>query len=110
MSAIPEDDARSKHSFRSIRQQNSRHVFAELFGAGIRIVVGTVPVNRVIFGDDFVAPLPGYSDRTYLTKAPETVVMLGVTGERQDFKCSSKIHVQTTLFRLAIERRRTVNN
>ena len=44
--AVAQHDARAKNRARHIGEQFAHHVLAEFFRARIRIVVGTVPVDR----------------------------------------------------------------
>src|SRR5579862_15712 len=50
--AIAQDDARPENGLRSVRKQDSRHVLAKFLGAGVGVVVGTIPFDRTILGDD----------------------------------------------------------
>src|ERR1700756_4742991 len=49
MAAVAENDAGAKNRLGRIRKQNVSHVFAEFLGAGVGIIVGTIPLDRLIF-------------------------------------------------------------
>src|ERR1700733_8139818 len=60
MTAVAQNDTRTKDRARSIRKQYAHHVLAKLLGARVGIVVGTVPLDRPGFGHHFVAAPSGY--------------------------------------------------
>src|SRR4029077_16093164 len=92
------------------RKQNVSHVFAEFLGAGVGIIVGAIPFDRLIFSDDFVAALPGYCDGADFAETPQAMIMLGVTSERQHFQGTAQVYIETALFRFAVQRRRAMND
>src|SRR5262249_46675771 len=54
MAAVAQDDAGTEDGFRRIWQQHPRHVLAEFLGTRIRIVIRSVPIDRLVFRDEFV--------------------------------------------------------
>src|SRR5579864_4998517 len=50
--AVAEHDAGTEYGFRYFRQKLTNHVLAKLLSARVGIVVGAVPVNRILFRDD----------------------------------------------------------
>ena len=48
--AVPQHNARTEDGPRNIGQELADHMFAEFFGARVRVVVGAVPVNGIVFG------------------------------------------------------------
>ncbi len=99
-----------KTVFGSIRQQHPRHVLTKFLGARVGIVVGTIPFDRAIFGDDFVAALARYRDGADLAETPQAVIVLRLPRQSQHFERAAQVHVQATLLRLAIQRRRAMNH
>src|SRR5579862_1655152 len=110
MPAIPEDDAGAEDCLGSVGKEHPRHVLAKLLRARVGIVVGAVPLDGAIFRYDFVATLAGHGYGADLAEAAQTVIMLGMPRQREHFERAAQIHVQTTLFRFAIERGGTVDD
>ena len=77
--------------------------------AGVGIVVGAVPFDGAIFRYDFVAALAGDGHGADFAETAQTVIVLGMPRQREHFERAAQIHVQTTLFRLAIERGGAMN-
>ena len=91
-------------------KQLARHVLAEFFRARVRIVIGTVPLNRAIFRHDFVAALARDCDRADFAEAPQPVIVLRMPRQCQHFQRAAQIHIQTAFFRLPVQRRRAMNH
>ena len=87
------------------------HVFAEFFRARVGIVVGAVPINRGIFGNDFVAALARHGHGRNLAESAQAVRVPGPAGgELDDFQCAAQVHREAAFFRFAIERRGAVDH
>src|SRR5579864_153341 len=74
--AVTEHDAGTEDSFGYFRQKLANHVLAKLLSARVGIVVGAVPVNRIIFGDNFVLALAGNCDGADVAEAAQTVIVI----------------------------------
>src|SRR3954447_17019691 len=68
--AVTQNDAGPEYRFWRVRQQDPGHVFTELLGSCVGIVIGAIPFDSMILGYDFVLPLSGYSHRTHFAEAP----------------------------------------
>jgi hypothetical protein len=90
--------AGAKYRLRRIGQQHSRHVLAEFLGARIRIVVGSVPLDGTILGDDFVATLSRHRYCAHFAESSQAVIVLRLPRQREDFERAAQIHVQATFF------------
>src|SRR5215469_14582798 len=52
--AVAKHDARTEKRLGHVRQKLPDHVLTELLGSSVWIIVGAVPVNRLVFADNFV--------------------------------------------------------
>ena len=100
--AIAQDYARTENCALHVWQQLADHVLAELFGAGIGIVIRAVPVYRVVFLDDFVRALAGYGYRADVAEAAQAVLVTGALGELDDFESAAQIYVEAAFFGFAV--------
>ena len=80
MAAVAKDDARAEDGLRRVGKQNASHMFTEFLRAGVGIIVGTIPFDRLIFGDNLVAAFPCNRYRADFAEAGQAVVMLSVTS------------------------------
>src|SRR5207248_10880494 len=96
--AVPEYDAGTKNSEWNFRQKLPNHVLAKLFGSRIRIVIGTIPGNGLIFADDFIMTFPSHRHRADLAEPPQSVIMIRAHGKLHDFEGAPKVHIQTAFF------------
>ena len=71
IAAVSQHNAGPENRQRHIRQQLAHHVLAKFLRARIRIVIGAVPIDRVVLGDDFVAALPATATVLTFEKAPQ---------------------------------------
>jgi hypothetical protein len=85
-------------------QQLVQHVLAELLGAGVGVVVGALPVDDVVLGDDLVLALAADGDGGDVGEAAQAVVVLGVAGELDDAEGAAQVDVEAGLGRLAVQR------
>ncbi len=108
--AVAQHDAGTKNGARHVGEKFAHHVLAEFFRARVRIVVGAVPVNRSVFGDDFVAARARHGDGGDLAEAAQAVGVLRAAGQLRDFQRAAQIHVEAAFFGFAIERRGAVNH
>src|SRR5258705_9862110 len=60
--AVAPHNTGTKDSARYVREQFAHHMLAEFFCARVRDVVGTIPVDRSVLADNFVAAMSGYGD------------------------------------------------
>src|SRR5690348_8634144 len=109
MAAVAQDNAGTEDGLRRIRQQHPRHVLAEFLGTRIRIVIRSVPIDRLVFRYKLVAPLPCNRHRADFAETSQSMVVLSVPCQRQNFQRAAQIDVQATLFRFSIEGSSTVN-
>src|SRR5260370_20448719 len=79
-------------------------MLAEFFCARVGILVGAIPIDRGVLGDDFVAASSSYGDGRDLAEAAQAVGLMGAAGQLRDFQRPPKIHVEAAFFRLAVER------
>ena len=93
-----------------LRQQLADHVLAEFLGAGVRIVVRAVPIDRLVFGDHFILPLARHRHGAHMAEAAQAVIVVRAHGQLYNLQRAAQIHVQTALLRLAIQRSRAVNH
>jgi hypothetical protein len=84
--AVPKDDAWTKNRLGGIGQQHPCHVFAEFLGARVGIVIGTIPLDGMIFGDNLVLSLTGDSHRADLAEPAQAMVMLRVPRQGEDLQ------------------------
>ncbi len=103
MPAVPQYDAGPENRQRHVRQQLAHHVLAEFLRPRIGIVIRTIPLNRLIFRNNFVAAFPRHRHRTHVRKPLQPVIILGSARQLHYFQRPAQIHIQTTLFRLPIE-------
>src|SRR5438874_12887973 len=54
ITAISEDDAGTKYGEWNFRQKLPDHVLAKLLGPRIGLVIGTIPIDGLIFPDDLI--------------------------------------------------------
>src|SRR6266446_3684867 len=73
--AVTEYDAGAKNGEWNFRQKLPDHVLAKLLGSRIGIVIGTIPINGLIFPEDLIMALPRHRHRTDMTETPQSVVM-----------------------------------
>ncbi len=85
------------------------HVLAELFGAGVGIVVGTRPVDGSVFGDDLVLAFACNRDRRNVGVTKNAVAILRAAGQLNYFQAAAQIYVEALLLGFAVERRGAVN-
>src|SRR4051812_567171 len=91
--AVAENNAGSKNRLWRIGKQLANHVLAEFLSACIWIVIGTVPIDRLVFGDDLVLPLSRNRNRAYVTEAPQSVIVINLHSELDYLKCAAQVHV-----------------
>ena len=84
-------------------------MFAEFFRAGVRIVVGAIPIDRGVFLNYFVGALSGDGYRADVAEAAEAVLVAGALGELDDFEGAAEIYVEATFFGFAIQGCSAVN-
>ena len=75
VAAVAQHDAGTEDGARHIRQQLADHVLAKLLGAGVRIVVGAVPLDGIVLLHHFVRALPGHGDGGNMAEAAQAVVV-----------------------------------
>ena len=96
--AVTEYDAGTKNGEWNFRQKLPDHVLAKLLGSRIGIVIGTIPINGLIFPEDLIMALPRHRHRTDMTEAPQSVVMIRAHGKLHNLQGAPKIHIQTAFF------------
>ena len=79
-------------------------MLAELFGACVWIVIGAVPVDRIVFCNDFVLALAGNGDRAHMAESSQSMVVIYLLRELNHFQRAAQIHIQAALFRFPIQR------
>ena len=109
MTTVAQHDAGTENGDLDVGQQFTNHVLAELLGARVGIVVGAFPINGAVFGNDFIAALTGDSDCADVTETAQSVIVMRAPRQLNHFQRAAQIHVQATLHRLAVQRRRTVD-
>src|SRR3984893_1768423 len=108
--AVAQHDAGSKDSARHLRKEFAYQMLTEFFGARVRIVVGTIPIDRSVLAYNFVAASSRYGDSRNLAESPQTVCVLGAARQLRDLEGPSKIYVKAAFFRLPGERCGAVND
>jgi hypothetical protein len=85
-------------------------VLAEFLSACIWIVIGAVPIDRLVFDDNFVLPLSRNRNRAYVTEAPQSVIVINLHSELDYLKRAAQVHIQAALLRFPVQRRGAMNN
>src|ERR1700733_8533785 len=101
--AIAQDDAGAEDGALNVWQQLANHVLAEFFGAGVRIVVGTVPIYCSVFLDYFVGTVSCDCYGADVAKAAQAVLVASALSELDDFESATKINVEAAFFGFAIQ-------
>ena len=110
IAAISQDDAGPENGQRHVRQQLAHHVLAEFFRARIGIIIRALPLNRPVFHNNFVAALSRHRHRAYIRKPLQPVIVVCLPRQLHHFERPAQIHIQTTFFRLPVQRSRAVDN
>ena len=108
--AIAQHNAGAEDGARHVRQQFADHVLAEFLGARVRVVVRAVPIDSRVLGDHLVFAHPGHGHCADVTEAAQAVRAVRPEGQLDNLERAAQVDVQTTLFRLAVQRRGTVND
>ena len=64
-------------------------------GAGVRIVVGAVPIDRSVFRHHFILPLPCHRNCAHLAEAAQPVIVIRFLRQQQHFERAPQVHVET---------------
>src|SRR2546430_13339432 len=110
ITAVAEDNAWTEDCERGFRQELPDHVLAELFRAGVGIVVRALPINRPVFNYHFILPLARDCDRTHVAEAAQAVVVVRFLGKEQYLQSAAQVDIEAAFLGLAIQRSSTVDD
>ena len=71
-------------------------LFAEFLGAGVGIVIGTLPIDGAVLGNDFVLPLSRHRHRAYLAETPEAVIVVRLLRQQEHFESAPQVSIRQT--------------
>ncbi len=107
--AVAQNDGGAENGLGHVGQKLIAHVLAEFLGARVGIVIRARPIDRGVFGYDFVFSFARNGNGGNVRIAAQAVAILRAARELNDFECASQVDVQALLFRLAVQRCGAVN-
>src|SRR5579864_8628951 len=84
-------------------------MLAKFLSASVRVIVRTIPFDGAILSYNFIPALAGNGHRADLAEAAQPVIVFSMPRQSEDFQRAPQVHIEATLFRLAVQRGRAVN-
>src|SRR5205814_3493359 len=110
MPAITEHNTGPKNRNRDLGHKLPHHVLAKFFGARVRIVIRSIPLNRSILSYHFILTLARDRNRAYQTKSSQPVVIMRLLRQQEHLQRAAQVYIQAAFLRFAIQRRRAMQH
>ena len=68
-------------------------MLAKFLRTSVGIIIGAVPIYRVVLDHDLVLSLSGDGNRAHMTEAAEAVIVIGIKSELDDFEGATQVHI-----------------